>query len=38
MVQDSITDPIFDRLQFFIILSYRVMFDINGKLFSFSIG
>ena len=38
MVQDSITDHIFDRPQFFFISSYRVMFDINGKVFSFSIG
>ena len=38
MVQDSITDHIFDRPQFFFISSYRVMFDINGKVFSLSIG
>ena len=38
MVQDSITDHIFDRPHFFVISSYRVMSDINGKLFSFSIG
>ena len=38
MVQDSITDHSFDRPQFFFISSYRVMFDINGKVFSFSIG
>ena len=38
MVQDSITDHIFDRLQFFFKSSYRVMIDINGKVFSLSIG
>ena len=38
MVQDSVTDHIFDRPQFFFISSYGVMFDINGKVFSFSIG
>ena len=38
MVQDSINDHIFDRPQFFLISSYRVVSNINGKLFSFSIG
>ena len=38
MVQDSITDHIFDRPPFFSLSSYPVVFDINEKLFSFSIG
>ena len=37
MVQDTITDHIFYRPQFVFISSHRFMFDINRKLFSFSI-
>ena len=35
MVQDSITGHILIVRNFFFISLYRVMFDINGKLFSF---